>query len=262
MPGITRSTLISVAVPSEHGGWSLTLEPALLAILVAPSVGGAALAIAGLLVFLIRTPLKLALVDQRRGRHLERSLLARRVVGVELLLLACALGVAIVASSQQFWWPFVVASPMAAVEIWYDIRSRSRRLTPELMGAVGVGSIAAAIALAGGESNTVAAGLWCVVAARAVATIPFVRVQLRRAKGQALHRSSSDLAQAVALGVVLVGWALDAVPVAAVLAIAVLGLVQLVLSRARPPTAAVVGAQQVGLGLGVVLTAALGFMAP
>jgi hypothetical protein len=36
-PGGERSRLRSVALPSEHGGWGLTLEPAVLGLLVAPS---------------------------------------------------------------------------------------------------------------------------------------------------------------------------------------------------------------------------------
>ena len=60
-------------IPSEHGGWGLTLEPALLGLLVAPSIAGGALAIAAFLAFLVRTPLKVLLVDRRRHRELDRG---------------------------------------------------------------------------------------------------------------------------------------------------------------------------------------------
>jgi hypothetical protein len=62
----------SVAIPSEHGGWGLTLEPVLLGLLIAPSVGGLALGIAAFGAFLVRTPLKLVFVDRRHPRWLGR----------------------------------------------------------------------------------------------------------------------------------------------------------------------------------------------
>ena len=67
-----RSTLRTVALPSEHGGWGLTLEPVLLGLLVAHSVSALCIGLAAVLAFLARTPLKLAVVDARRGRTLER----------------------------------------------------------------------------------------------------------------------------------------------------------------------------------------------
>ncbi len=62
-----RSTWRAVGLPDEHGGGSLTAEPALLGLLVAPSGAGVALAAAGLIVFVAWTPLKLVLVDRRRA---------------------------------------------------------------------------------------------------------------------------------------------------------------------------------------------------
>ena len=82
-----RSQLRAVALPSEHGGWGLTLEPVLLGLIVAHSVAALALGLATVLAFLARTPLKLAAVDARRGRTLERTRLARRVAALELAAL-------------------------------------------------------------------------------------------------------------------------------------------------------------------------------
>ena len=78
----------AVAVPSEHGGWGLTLEPVLLGLLVAFSWPGLAIGVAALLAFLVRTPLKLALVDRRRQRSLPRTRLAWRFAAAELALIA------------------------------------------------------------------------------------------------------------------------------------------------------------------------------
>ncbi|NND04465.1 MAG: hypothetical protein HKN91_16945, partial [Acidimicrobiia bacterium] len=38
-----RASLRAVAVPTEHGGWSLTLEPVILGLIVAPTGSGVAL---------------------------------------------------------------------------------------------------------------------------------------------------------------------------------------------------------------------------
>lgn len=252
----------AVAVPVEHGGWGLTAEPVLLGLLVSPGPAGVALGVAAVVAFCARTPLRVVLVDRRRGRSLERTRLAGRVLAVEAVLLAGLVVVALAATEGPFWIPLALAVPLVVVELVYDARSRSRRLVPELAGTIGIGSVAAAIVLAGGGEAADAAGAWTVVAARAMASVPFVRLQLARAKGRPQRRWTSDLAQGLAVGVGAAGLGLGVVPVAAVAALAVLAAVQVALSRTPPPRAAVVGAQQVVLGLAVVATAALGFLAP
>jgi len=256
------ASLRSVALPTEHGGWSLTLEPAILGLLVAPSVAGFALGAAALLAFVARTPLKVVLVDRWRERWMARSRLAARVVGVELLIMGVLVVVAIATASSAFWWPLVIAAPLVAIELWYDMRSRSRRLIPELAGSVGIGAIAAVIALAGGTSSSVAAGLWLVMAARSLAAIPFVRVQLLRAKDRAHELWHSDVAQVLAVVIGSVGWLADLIPIAAIAALAIQAVFELVAVRRPPQRAALIGAQQVVVGLTVVLITALGVIAP
>ena len=65
-----------MALPAEHGGWGLTLEPGLLGLLMAPSAAGVCVALAALVAFLARTPLKVVVVDatavgtsSARGSH-------------------------------------------------------------------------------------------------------------------------------------------------------------------------------------------------
>ncbi len=74
-----RSILKAVAMPTEHGGWSLTLEPVVLALVVSWSWSGLALGFAAMLAFIARTPLKIVLGDLWRNRWLERSGVAARV---------------------------------------------------------------------------------------------------------------------------------------------------------------------------------------
>jgi hypothetical protein len=258
----TTSDLRSVALPSEHGGWSLTLEPVVLGLLVEPSWAGLALGMAALLAFLVRTPLKLVLVDRRRNRRLDRSRLAVRVAGAELAVLAGLMAAAVLSARKPFLWPLAIAAPLVVMELWYDIRSRSRRLVPELAGSVGVAAVAAVVVLAGDAPDRLAAGLWCVAAARAVAAVAFVRVQLRRAKAQAHSRGMSDAFQAGAAAAVAGAWLAGAVSAAGAVAIAALAVVHVVLVRLPVPATPILGAQQVVLGLAVVVTAGLGALAP
>ncbi|HKA83628.1 MAG TPA: YwiC-like family protein, partial [Acidimicrobiales bacterium] len=93
-PARARAPWRAVAVPDEHGGWSLSAEPALLGLLVAPSSAGAALAAAAMVAFVARTPVTLVLVDLRRRRWLRRTTLATRIAAAELVLLAALATVA------------------------------------------------------------------------------------------------------------------------------------------------------------------------
>lgn len=257
-----RSSLMRVALPTEHGGWSLTLEPVLLGLIVAPSWAGLALGGAALTAFLIRTPLKLAIGDRLRGRVLPRTRLATRVAAAEALMLSMLLASAAVAAQSRFWLPLAAAAPLFAVEMWFDVRSKGRHLAPELAGTVGIGAVAAAIALAGGADTLLAWGVWIVAGARAVAAIPFVRVQLRRAKAQPFRHVDSDAAQAVAAIAMGVGFAGSAVSLVALVAILALAAGHVALVRLPPPRAPVLGTQQVVLGLAVVVAAGLGAIAP
>lgn len=256
-----RSTLRAVAVPTEHGGWSLTLEPVLLGLLVAWSWPGLSLGVAAMLAFLARTPLKLVLVDGWRGRWLTRTTVAAQVAGAELLVLATLVTAAALTADAQFWWPLLAAAPLVAIELWFDMRSRSRRLLPELAGTVGIGSVAAAIALADGNDTVVALGLWIVVAARAAAAIPYARTQVFRTRGRPYQLGHSDLAQALAVIAVTTGWLVDAVPLAAAVAIAAVAMFNVAAVRAAPRPAKIIGLQQMFFGLAAVIVTAIAVLA-
>lgn len=250
-----------VAIPAEHGGWGFALEPALLGLLIAPSAAGAALAAAAVVAFVARTPLKVALVDRWRRRRLPRTAMAEKIAAGEVMLAAVLVGAAALSADGRFWVPLLIAAPLVAVELQFDMRSRSRALLPELSGAVGIGSIAAAIVLADGGRSGVAFGVWLLIAARAVASIPFVRVQLRRGKNQPYRVLASDAAQAGA--VILAGAAvwLDGQLLAGVVAVALLGAFHVGMARRPPPVAKILGVQQVIAGLALILLVAVGVLA-
>lgn len=254
--------LRSVLLPAEHGGWSLTLEPVALGLIVAPSAAGALLGLGALAAFLVRVPMRVVLVDRFRGRWLPRTTLAVRAAAIEGLALAALGAGAVVLADASFWPPLALAAPVVAVALAFDARSRSRRAGAEIAGSVAIASVAAAIALAAGEDQALAYGLWAIAAARAVAAIGFVRVQIRRSKHQPPATWVSDLTQVIAIVVVAVGWAVDALVIAAVAIVVVVGVVHAVLVRRPVPRVAVVGAQQVVIGLTVVLVSGLATIAP
>jgi hypothetical protein len=252
-----RSTLRAVAMPTEHGGWSLTLEPVLLGLLVAWSWPGLALGLAALLAFLARTPLKVVLVDRWRRRWLARTSVAARAAIVELAVLVALVVVATLGADERFWLPLLAAAPLVMIELWFGMRSRSRRLLPELAGTVGIGSIAATITLADGEDTALALGLWVVVAARAAAAIPYARTQVLRARGRPHRVWHSDLAQSFALAAVIVAWSAGAAPFASVTAILVVTAFNLAAVRAAPRPAKIIGLQQMFFGVAVIVVTAV-----
>jgi hypothetical protein len=255
-----RAAWKAVALPSEHGGWGLTLEPVLLGLIVAWSIAGLALAIAAFGAFVVRTPLKLVSVDLRRHRWLPRSALALRFTLIELVVIIGAVAVAVAQAGLGWLVPVLIALPFVAVEMWFDIRSRGRRLLPELCGAVGICAVAASIAIADGRSARLAVGLWLVLAARAVAAIPFVRVQIMRLRRGTGSTSSSDVAQAVGLAVAAAALLVDDRLLVGALAIVALAIVQSLWVRRDPIPAKRLGLRQMAMGLGLVAVTAVGVL--
>ena len=254
-----RSTLRTVALPSEHGGWGLTLEPVLLGLLVAHSVSALCIGLAAVLAFLARTPLKLAVVDARRGRTLERTRMARKVAAAELAVLAVLVVIAFLTATPGFWWPIFGIAPLLLVELSYDIRSRSRRLIPELAGAVGIAGVAAMMALAGGLDTAVALGLWAVLAGRAIAAIPTIRSQVLKLHGRPTNAVLPVAADLVALALVAATAIAEPALIAGAVAVAVAIVAQRALIAWAPTERAVVlGIRQTVMGLAVVIATAIG----
>ena len=256
----TRSPWRAVAVPNEHGGWGLTLEPVLLGLLIAPSLAGAALGIAAVLAFLVRTPLKLISIDVRHRRWLERSRLAVRVASAELVVIAMLVLLGVLRAGWAWVVPVAIAAPLVAVEWAYDSRGRGRRLIPELGGAIGIAAVAAVIVMAGRGSDALAAGAWLVLAARSLGSIPFVRTQIVRLRRGGTALRSSDVAQGVAVLVAATAAVVDGRLVAGTVAVAALAALQIWWVRRPPVPAKRLGFTQLGLGIGLVAITAAGVL--
>ncbi|MEM9516949.1 MAG: YwiC-like family protein [Actinomycetota bacterium] len=253
-----RCALRSVALPSEHGGWGLTIEPGLLGILIAPSWAGVCLACAALLAFVIRTPIKLVLVDRRRHRRLARTDLAAKVAAVEgAVLVALIVGSLALADDRWFWIALIPAVPFVAVELWYDVRSRSRRLAPEIAGALAVAFVAPAIVLADGGDPEVALAIWFVLAARIVGSVCHVRTQIARVHDRAVRASTNLIADTVAVGAAVVATLIDRALWPALLCVIGIIAFQAVRRRQSLWPVPVIGVSQMLLGIGLVVVTAL-----
>ncbi|MEM9609896.1 MAG: YwiC-like family protein [Actinomycetota bacterium] len=252
-----RTSWRQVALPREHGGWGLTLEPIVLGLLVAWSGAGVAIGLAAFMVFLARTPLKVAAVDVRRGNWRARSTLAARIAVAQLAAIVVLAAIAVVAGGSRWLVAVLLAAPLAGVAVWFDIRSRSRRLVPELCGSVAVAA-APAIVLAAGDDWRLAWGVWVVLIARTVASIPFVRAQIRWARSGVADLRSSDLAQLVGVAVALLALGIEPALWLGVAAVVAVTIAQVRWSRRPPPAIKVVGIRQMALGIAVVVAAAIG----
>jgi hypothetical protein len=257
-PG-TRSSVRSLLVPAEHGGWGLTAEPAVLGLLVAWSAAGVAIAVAALLAFLVRTPMKVVLVDRRRRRQLPRTRFAALLAAAELALLAAAVAAALALSGARWLLPWLVASPLFVIELSYDARSRGRRLVPELCGAVGISASAAAIVLAGGGATSVAIAAWIVLGARAIASVTFARVQVTRGRSHPTPRLASDVAQVAGVVCALVACVVDGDAALGAACVVAVAITQFAWSRGPARPAKLVGVWQMVFGIVVVAGTAIGF---
>ena len=186
--------------------------------------------------------------------------MAAGIAGIELVVLVT---LAVVAGRWSGWlWlvPIAIAGPLVIVEMWFDMRSRGRRLVPELCGALGIASVVAAIALAGGETGRLVVGLWLVIAARAVASIPFVRVQIDRLRHGSGSMALSDGAQLAAVTIAAAAALVDTTLAAGAFAVTALAALQTVWVRRPPIPAKVLGLRQLLLGLAVVVVTAVGVL--
>jgi hypothetical protein len=252
--------LKTLALPTEHGGWGITLEPVLLGLLLAPSLAGAGLALATVGAFLARHPFKLVAGDRRRGRRFARTPYAERFTLVYAAAALAGFALAVLTSADYtFLLPLAAAAPLATVQLWYDAAGRSRGLWPEVAGSVAMGSVACSLALAGGAGWPLALGLWALLAARFVPAILYVRARLAELHGKESARRPALLAHVAALVAVAALAAFRFLPWLATMMMAVL-LARAAYGFARrwPSTAKRVGFGEIAFGALTVAATAIG----
>lgn len=263
MTVITQSNLNfkRIALPASHGGWGFLLEPILLGLLVAPSVAGGWLSLAAFGVFLLQQPLRLTLADWLKRRRYPRTRWAERFVALYGLVMVMSFGLALVTTLAPFWHPLLLAMPLASFQLYYDVKNRGRDLLPELAGALALGALAPAIALAAGWSLFPALTLWLILATRAITSIMYVRARLRLERGEEVTRWPVSLVHLLSgLGLSWMAY-LGSTSWLVVIALVVLAgraIIGLSPYRRTVPTR-VIGFQEMGYGLLVVLLTAIGY---
>jgi hypothetical protein len=252
----------SVALPAEHGGWSFLFEPVALGLLLAPSPAGAFLAVAVTGAFLLRHPLKLALVDRRRGRRFARTSLAERFALLYGVIAIVGVVVAYRSAGADPFVPLLLAAPLVAVQLVFDAANRSRDWIPEVAGPAALAAVSASLAVAGGWPLASALPLWAIMAARAVPAVIYVRARLRLEKRQPFNRTPVLITHGAALLVALGLAATELAPIPAVVALTIL-LIRAIYGlspRPQPTPAKIIGLQELGFGVMTVYLFYLGYV--
>lgn len=247
-------------MPAEHGSWSLVIEPILLGLFVALSLGGAALAVAAFALFLLQRPLSIAWSDWRRGRQYART---RAAVRFALLYVGLALTAGLAAVLLVGWRPLlpaILALPLLVVFLWYNQRP-GRSWQAELTAPVAFSAVVASIALADGWAMLPALALWAVMSARSVPAILFVRARLRLDKGKTANTTTAIVGHVIAL-IAMIPWVwAGLLPITGIIALVIL-LARAVwgLSPQRwRCTAKQLGFLETGFGLLTVVLIAAGY---
>lgn len=179
-----RVRVRGIALPNEHGSWGGVLEPLAAALAIAPSIGAVWISLLVVGAFLSRRPLMILLANRRAKRDLPQNPVALKFVLLYGAIFWIGLAGGLIYLPIETFIPFALIIPLAGYQIYCDVSRQSRRLLPELTGAVAISSAAAAIALAGGWKFAAAFALWGVFIARLIPAIVYVRNRLRLEKGR------------------------------------------------------------------------------
>lgn len=189
----------SLVLPREHGSWSLALEPIALGLLVAPSPAGLFLAVAVFAGFFTRRPLKLAWTlapgDARRAAAVRWTL------GFALPALA-ALAAAAYVGGWAALWPLLLAAPLGAAFLWFDLRGEMREAEAELAGSGAFALVPATFATLAGWGPAPALALAALMLARSVPTVLTVRAYLRLAKHKPAQPAAALVSTALSFAAV------------------------------------------------------------
>jgi len=210
---VKRVSMRSVALPAEHGSWSLVCEPILLGLLVAPSWGGVSLAVGAFALFLFNRPFKIYWSDRRRDRAYDRTAVALRYATGYGIIAALGFGSGLALAGWRPFVPLALAVPLLALFMVYDQRP-GRFWQAELAAPVAFAAIVAAMAVADGWPWLPALALWGFMIARAAPAVLFIRARLRLDKGKVagpgdnmpVALGAHALALVLVIGLVLAGW--------------------------------------------------------
>jgi hypothetical protein len=250
-----RVALRPLALPSEHGGWSMLFEPIVLGLLVAPSLAGSLIAAAAVLAFLARHPLRLFVQDMRRRRRYARTMICAWLALAYAGASAIALFAAVTMSGSRVLLPLAAGALLALIQFALDLRQRGRSLVAEICGACATATTAAAIAVAH-RNWEVALALALLAGSLTLPAILFVRAILRRER----RTTTMVLHGAAVIGAAIL-WQRGLTPAVAIAVMAMLLLRAAIgLQSKATPAAKIIGIREAIVGAAAVLIIAAGYI--
>jgi hypothetical protein len=260
-PLSTRVRWRSVALPAEHGGWGWLFSPILLGLLVAPSAAGFFLALLNIVAYLARTPLKIVWKDNQRGRRYARTAAALKVLFLYAMIAVFSLTAALILAGPLPLVPLFLVLPLAAVVLYYDLLSSSRKLLPELVAPIVLSASVASITLADGWAWPQTLAIWTIPLMHALSAILFVRARLRLDRDLPAQKGLAIAAHLVAAALAVALVQANLIPTLAAVAIFILlGRALYGLSRYRRPVAVkTLGWSEIAFSLLTVTLSAVGY---
>jgi hypothetical protein len=160
-----------------------------------------------------------------------------------------------------FWYPIVIAAPLALIQVASDAMNRNHELLAEIAGSSALASVAMGMVLADGWKPTSALALLMIIISRTVPSILYVRTRLKLDREQRPSRVGALVAHVLAIGVITVLVSVKIAPMLAIVAVLLL-LARAVygLSSLRSTVRAqAVGLTEIGFGAITVALVAVGF---
>lgn len=253
--------LKTIALPVEHGGWGFLFEPVVLGLLLAPSIGGLFLSLATVAAFLTRHPLKLRVMDLRRGRVSARTHLTRNfalMYGITSLFFFL---LTIKTSGSGFLLPLLIALPFALCQLVADFANKSRNLSAEIAGAIAIASVSSSILIIAGWSLVNSLCIWLILITRIVPSILFVRAKIQTIHGVNPDRGIVIIVHALALIIVsLIVWkGFGTTPAWIILSVLLVRAVHGLTSYSKAKTAKAVGVRELIYGTLTVFALVIGY---
>jgi hypothetical protein len=251
-----KTALRPLALPVEHGGWSMLFEPIVLALLVAPSFAGSLIAAAAVLAFLARHPFRLFVQDVRRRRRFARTAICAWLALAYAGTSSIALFAAVAMSGSRVLLPLVAGALLALTQFALDVRQRGRSFVAEICGACATATTAAAIAVASHRTWEVALALALLAASLTLPAILFVRAVLRHER----RTTTMVLHGAAVIGAAIL-WQRGLTPAVAIAVMAMLFVRAAIGLQAKAaPSAKIIGMREAIAGAAAVLIIAAGYI--
>lgn len=253
--------LKGVALPAEHGSWGFLFEPIVIGMLIAPSVAGLFLSVAAIGAFLTRFPLKLLVLDLRRGKLSARTKTVRKFVLIYGFITFFFFLLTIKTSEVNFLLPLIIALPLAIWQLTADFKNKSRTPFAEISGATALASVAACLTIIDGWSLSKSLAVWVILITRIVPSIFYVRAKIKIIHGQTPQKFSVILLHLAGLLIVcLLVWK-NISPILALTAVFVLLIraIHGLSNYSKTITAKAVGIREVIYGTLLTVALAVGY---